>query len=160
MLSFPACQTPTPLYFRLRCSAECWRLQYGKKLNKTKKTNSAVRFKPKIILLVCPPTSSKLLCNLKKIKSSPLPGEGQRTLAASSLTTAAGLHGSCFFFSSTSSFLLLSSRRAPLHNCFTIFTALRVKVNNVRNYLKYTRRARRVPSSCVGSAAFRRASAM
>lgn len=90
-----------------------------------------------------------------------MPGEGQRTLAASSLTTAAGLHGSCFFFSSTSSLFLLSSvTPAPLHNCFSIFKELRLKVNNVRNYLKYTRRARRVLSSCVGSTAFHCATAM
>lgn len=62
------------------------------------KRNSAAQFKPKIIPLLSPPTSLKLLCNLKKQERFSSPAEGQQTLTASSLTTAAGLYGSCFFF--------------------------------------------------------------
>lgn len=43
---------------------------------------------------------------------------------------------------------------APLNNCFSFFKELHFKVNNVRNYLKYTRRACHFLSSCVGSTVF------
>lgn len=106
-----------------------------------KKRNGVVQFKPKIIPLWSPPTSLKLLCNLKKQKSFSSPAEGQQVPTVSSLTIAAGLVSFYYY----SFFLLSSVIPAPLDNCFSIFKELRLKVNNVRNYLKYTQQAGRDP---------------
>lgn len=139
MLRFPAWQTPTPLYFRLCCLA-CWRRKYEKKTSK--KRRSSIRGSVLSRLLRQARNFYIISINLF------LCGEGRWTQAASSLTRAPRSL-SCFqrlvFFTVTP---------APLNNCFWFFKELRFKVNNVRNYLKYTRRVCHFLSSCVGSTVF------